>query len=141
MHEFELLGEGDSPQLHVTGSTFAGLLTGALQGLAKFLKSELVLPEAPVEQPFSLTANDAPTMILNFLNASILQPATHGAGEVYDGVRFTLVTPTKAEGAFLGKKIKRVNKATRAQVKQITIPTGIAAQNEQGVWETTIALH
>lgn len=141
MHEFSIKDdEGGSPQMHVTGSTFAGLLTGALQGLATCMHSAVLGHETSVERQFSCTAKDAVEMSVIFLQCALAQSATHD--EIYDGVRFTLVTPTKAEGVFLGKKIQRgdVHGRVNAAIKKITIPSGSVAKNEQGMWETTIAL-
>ena len=134
MHTFEFLPDGDTRQIRLSASTFAGLMTAGLQGLCAAIQPIYVMPEVTTERVFSFVAKDSASMLLHFLSYAREQGAAHG--EAYDAVRFTLVTPTKVDGTLLGKKMQ----AVANQVLTVLLPSGSAAKNEQGQWETVVEM-
>lgn len=88
--------------------------------------------DASVERPFSVKAADFPALLIDFLNEAISHSDVNK--EVYEAVRFDLVTTTEAKGAFVGRPIE----GFETQIKAAT-HSGLAVErNEEGLWDATI---
>lgn len=114
------------------GSTRAGLLVAGLRGMFAAAEAETEIGAPQIERPFSIKAEDFTALMVEWLNQAIAASDEHN--EAFDDVRFDLVTDKQAEGAFLGRKIKKTKTRVSAALKR-----GLdAVKNEAGAWEATI---
>jgi hypothetical protein len=130
MIKHELHHEGKTVAADLAASTKAGLMTSAIEALAESMESSPG-PDKEIERPFSVEAADFPQLMEALAQAAI--DTGIDKKELYDGVRFSLITATKASGEFLGRPIEsRGVHITTAQVKeQVT-------KDEQGMWVAKI---
>jgi hypothetical protein len=130
MIKHELHHEGKTVVADLAASTKAGLMTSAVEALAAALEPASG-PDKEVERPFSVEAADFPELLQTLAQAAI--DTGIDKKEVYDGVRFSLITATKASGELLGRPIEgRGVHITTAQVKeQVT-------KDDQGMWVAKI---
>ncbi len=122
--------EGKAIFADLAASTKAGLMTAAIGALAAAMAPSPG-PEKEVERAFTLEASD-----FNGLMEALAQHAIDTGierKEIYDGVRFSLITATKAVGELLGRPIEtRGAHITTAQVRADVV------KDAEGVWTTKI---
>lgn len=132
MRKFELLEQGAKTSVRVTASTKAGLAIAALNGLFAAAVPRVDDDESRlVRHPFEIQADDFPSLLTDLLGKALADAMK--AGEMYEDIKFSLVTDTKALGELVGKPVlgfKRKLKKVEAGVK--------VEKNPEGVWETTI---
>ena len=120
----------DPLTIKVSGGSRAGLLSALAQGLfaAVFPEPDLSAPTA--ERAFELQADDFNALTTELFDAALASATTHK--EAYEGLRFTLLTETKATGMFLGRPSSREPKAHKA------VPGFRVERNPEGLWEAEI---
>ena len=108
-------------------------MIAALQGMAAASQPRGTKEDAePSERPFKIESSDFPSLMIDLLNAAISASAINH--ERYEDVKFTLITDTKAEGAFIGRPVKGFG----TEIKAATHRDLFVQKNEQGEWETTV---
>lgn len=111
----------------LAASTRAGLVTSAIEALAA-AQAPSFASEQTVERTFSVEAPDFDTLLSRVLAAAIESGIANT--EAYDGVKFTLITAMKAEGALLGQRV-----ASRGRdIRSARIDGTIAKNEETGHW-------
>ena len=122
--------EGKSVTADLSASTKAGLMTSAVEALALAMEPTPG-PEKEVERAFSVEAADFKELMEVLVQAAIDTGIERK--ETYDGVRFSLITATKAAGEFIGRPIEtRGVHVTTAQLRQDV------AKSDEGAWTTKI---
>jgi SHS2 domain-containing protein len=132
MQRFEILPHTADIRIKATGSTRAGLMTAALKGMSAAAGPRAKEGVEAVERPFSLSADDFPSLLVDLLNEAVSLSDTHR--EAYEDIRFTLATDKKAEGAFVGRPIE----AFETQIKAATHHDLDIVKNAEGQWEAVI---
>ena len=131
MHRYELLPEQGS--IRIFGSTRAGLLTAAIQGVCAAADPASVEDAKDVERPFSIESAEFVVLLNALITKAISSSQEHQ--ETYREIRFTLVTDKKAEGAFVGRSVSGFgNTITSAASSQDVV------KNAEGEWETIVSL-
>jgi hypothetical protein len=130
MIKHELHHEGKKVLADLAASTKAGLMTSAIEALAAAMESSPG-PEKEVEREFTVEAAGfkelMEALVQNAIDTGIDKK------EIYDGVRFSLITATKAVGELLGRPIEsRGVHVTTAQVREDVV------KSEDGMWTTKI---
>ena len=132
MRKFEIIDSGDGRSVRVTASTKAGFAIAALNGLFAVAAPRVDEEEAGlVRQPFDVQADG-----FGHLLAALLEKAAALAAagnEMYEDIRFSLVTDTKAVGELVGKPVHGFRSAVR-KAGEIKVE-----KNEEGMWESVIA--
>ena len=131
MKEFEKLSDTKKPALNVRATTRVGLVTAALQGMFTFVIPQKV-SEEKIERAFSVEATDSANLLANILDFALASATKNN--EVYDNVRFTLITDKKAEGNFIGKSAESFT----TKIKALTRQDLKVEKNLIGEWETTL---
>lgn len=132
MQKIELTETGEGMRVLVRGSTRAGLVIAAVQGLTKAL-----LPPEPesqeesemVDRPFTHKAESFEALLGMLLSEALA--AALANGEAYEHARFELITDREAKGGYVGRKaggFARPGKAVR-------MTAGSARRGEDGGWE------
>ncbi len=134
MHQYELLPSADGVCVKATGSTRAGLLTAAVEGMCAASKPRWEDDAKEATRSFSITTADFPSLLMQLLKETI--DAAEINREAYSTVRFTLITDTKAEGAFVGKRVT----GFETKISEFPSQTLTIEKNKEGNWETTIEL-
>ncbi len=131
MRKFEIIDAGDGRSVRVTATTKAGLAIAAMNGLFAVAAPRTDEEETGlVRQPFEVHADD-----FGHLLAALLEKAVAAAmkgNEMYEDVRFSLITDTKATGELVGKPVHGF-RATVRGVGPIKVE-----KNPEGAWESTI---
>jgi hypothetical protein len=130
MHRYELIP--DEGNIRIFGSTRAGLLTAAVQGVCAAAEPKPVEDAKDVERSFSVETPDFVTLLDALIAKTISSSQEYT--ETYREIRFTLVTDKKAEGAFVGRSVSGFG-APISSAKS----TQAVAKNKEGEWETTVA--
>lgn len=130
MHRYELLPEQGS--VRIFGSTRAGLLTAAIQGVCAAADPQPVEDAKDVERPFLIESAEFAILLNALITKAISSSQEHQ--ETYREIRFTLVTDKKAEGAFVGRSVSGFGNTIASAAS-----TQDVAKNAEGEWETMIA--
>ena len=131
MIEHELHPEGELVIADLRATTKVGLMTSAVEALAAAMKPSYI-SEDEVEQSFSVEASDYAQLIVAVLAESIRLSEENN--EVYEGVRFKLITGNKAEGEFVGQVIN--GKAMHVASVEVQ---GSIEKNEDKEWAATVS--
>jgi SHS2 domain-containing protein len=132
MSPYDILPHTADMRVRASGGTRAGLLESALKGMFAAAGPRPGDGDASVERPFSVKAADFSALLVDFLNEAVSQSDVHK--EVYEAVRFDLVTTTEIKGAFIGRPID----GFETQIKAATHGGVAVERNEEGLWEATI---
>lgn len=132
MHQYDILPSTDGVRVKATGSTRAGLLTAAIEGMFAATKPRWEEGKEETERAFSVSSAGFPALLVAVLTTALA--AADANHEAYSTVKFTLITDTKAEGSFIGKSVSGVE----TRIASVT-PNGLAVEkNADGAWETTV---
>lgn len=130
MIKHELHHEGKRVLANLVASTKAGLMTSAIEALAASMEASPG-PDKEVERAFTVEAADFKELMEALAQHAI--DTGIDQKEIYDGVRFSLITATKAVGELLGRPIEsRGVHVTTAQVREDVV------KSEDGMWTTKI---
>lgn len=134
MKTFEILPHAMGAAVRVLASTRVGLATAALQGVFTVAKGQVdTESDEKIERPFSVDASDFPGLLKGMLDQALAAAAKNG--DVYDDVRFSLITEKQMDGAFIGKRCKGFATPITSIKGGMTI-----AKNEAEEWETTVVV-
>ncbi len=129
---YQILSADDN-RFKVQGGTRAGLMVASLQSL--FVAAEPKTDEADetrFERPFAIKAPDFNSLIVAFLDEAAKM--SNERKEVYDEVRFELMTDKVARGLFAGRpalKFKTPIEGVKGKVE--------AERNAENQWEIELA--
>lgn len=132
MQRFEILPHTADVRIKATGSTRAGLMTAALKGMFAAAGPRMKEGAETLERPFTLSATDFPSLLVDVLNEAVSLSDTHR--EAYEDIRFTLATDKKTEGVFVGRPVE----GFETQIKAATHHDLDIVKNPEGQWETVI---
>lgn len=134
MHQYEILSHTADVRVRAVGSSRAALLEAALRGMFAAAGPRPVEPEPeqPVERPFDVTSADFTALLVDLLNEALYHSDTHH--EAYNALRLTLITETRATGAFSGQPVA----GFETQIKAATHGGLEVKKNAEGMWEAVI---
>lgn len=131
---FTIIEDGKEIRIHTVAGSRAGLIVAALQGVfAAAQPAEIVMPADDVEHQFKLTAADFPALFVAVIDEAV--KAANAKNQRYMDIKFTLITDTRAEGAFAGHPALGYGKPLRGITPKMEIK-----KNDRGEWETTLML-
>jgi SHS2 domain-containing protein len=132
MNSFDLLSDGSEIKVKARGSTRAGLITAALKGMFALAEPKNVGDADGHEVQFHVTAEDGSELLADVLNEAL--SSSENNQEIYDEVRFDLITDKEAKGAFIGKPVSGFGKRIKAAKHH-----GLKVEkNAEGMWEATV---
>lgn len=140
MKKFDVLPENDGLTIRVIASTKVGFVTAALEGLFAVVKPKFTetSEEKRVfadtsERPFSIQAGDFKELSVKLLKAAWAEAVS--GKEAFTGIRFKLITDTKAEGDFMGLPVTAFGR----KIKDVSCDSPAIQKNLVGNWEALLS--
>lgn len=133
MGNYDITREKESVRIDVRAGTRAGLLIAALQGLTT-AEGAMREPGADVQdRAFSVEAADFTAVFTAFLQQAMDVAASNK--EVYEDVRFDLITDKKATGAFAGHPAP-----AHVRTFQKIVPGSLKIEKKDVGWEAVFTI-
>jgi len=139
MKKFDILPDKDGKTIRVIASTKVGFVTAALEGMFAVARPKYV--ETSEEKraladtsarPFSVSAGNFRELLVRFLESAWETAGRHK--EAFAGLRFSLITDTKAEGELLGLPVTGFERP----IKGAVCDSPAVQKNQVGNWEAQI---
>lgn len=131
MNKYEILPHTADLSVRASGDSKEELVRSVLRGMFEAAEPDFGEGAAP-ERRFSVVSADFETLLVDLLNEAIAFSCMYH--EAYDDVRFSVFSDTEAEGVFIGRPVTRFG----TELKAATFHDLQVAQNDQGLWETTV---
>lgn len=120
-------------RIQADGTTRAGLMLAALQGLFEAGGVTSASEGAEVRRAFEIETGNAPELLLAVLRNAASLAQAHG--EAYTEISFSLVTDKKAVGSFVGRAL-----SSTPHLPAVHGIEGDILKDADGLWRATIAL-
>ncbi len=137
MQKYEIQETDGGVRVKAMGSTRAGLIIAAVQGLSAALQPAEAASQGEtqaVERPFSQSMGSFEALINVLVGEALAQERART--ETYPHVRFDLITDREAKGAFVG----RPTASFGAPASSVRMTDGSVRRSEDGGWEAEFTL-